>query len=136
MPLMLWMAVRLLRRCGSLAQVLCAALLLGTGLAGAQAPTAPTGPVPVADFFRNPAMSRPLLSPSGQHVAVHLSGPDGRIKLAVLRVEGMPQLRDWYVLHLSRRPPGPAARQFVDFVRTEGPAIMQGLFGPDFGAEA
>ncbi|GGW37128.1 LysR family transcriptional regulator [Gemmobacter lanyuensis] len=57
-------------------------------------------------------------------------------KLAVLRVEGMPQLRDWYVLHLSRRPPGPAARQFVDFVRTEGPAIMQGLFGPDFGAEA
>lgn len=57
-------------------------------------------------------------------------------KLSVLQVDGMPQIRDWYVLHLKRRPPGPAARQFVEFVRADGPAIMRGLFGPDFGAAA
>ena len=57
-------------------------------------------------------------------------------KLSVLKVDGMPQVRDWYVLHLKRRKPGPAAQQFFDFVRTEGPEIMRGLYGPDFGAEA
>lgn len=55
-------------------------------------------------------------------------------KLSVLPVDGMPQIRDWYVLHLRRRKPGPAAQQFVDFVRAEGPEIMRGLFGPDYGA--
>jgi hypothetical protein len=48
----------------------------------------------------------------------------------------MPQVRDWYVLHLRRRKPGPAARQFVDFVRKDGPDIMRGIYGPDFGAGA
>ena len=48
--------------------------------------TGPT-PVPVADFFRKPAMARPRLSPSGRHLAVHLAGPDGRVKLAVLSVD-------------------------------------------------
>ena len=55
-------------------------------------------------------------------------------KLSVLQVDGMPQIRDWYVLHLRRRKPGPAAQQFVDFVRREGPDIMRALYGPDFGA--
>lgn len=55
-------------------------------------------------------------------------------KLSVLQVDGMPQIRDWYVLHLKRRKPGPAAQQFVTFVRTDGPEIMRGIYGPDFGA--
>jgi DNA-binding transcriptional LysR family regulator len=66
----------------------------------------------------------------------HRVGASGGQAPCVLQVDGMPQLRDWYVLHLKRRKPGPAAAQFVDFVRAEGPEIMRGLYGPDFGAGA
>ncbi len=40
--------------------------------------------VPVADFFRTASMARPLLSPSGKHLAVHVGSPEGRTRLAVL----------------------------------------------------
>lgn len=53
----------------------------GNTAAGAAAP------VPVADFFRPPAMANPQLSPSGKHLAVHLPGPQGKLQLAVLSVD-------------------------------------------------
>jgi dienelactone hydrolase len=97
MSLMPLLALRLPRRSCRLHQALCVGLLLACGLAvaqtGAPVPSPAVAPVPVADFFRNPAMARPLLSPSGKHLAVHLAGPDGRVKLAVLSVDPPRQAR-------------------------------------------
>lgn len=55
-------------------------------------------------------------------------------KLRVLKVEGMPQLRDWYVVYPRRKTLGPAARQFRDFIAGEGPGLMRRFFGEDYGA--
>lgn len=55
-------------------------------------------------------------------------------KLHVLNVEGMPQIRDWYVVHPSGRMLGQAAASFADFVHNEGPKIMKRIYGDDFGA--
>ncbi|SIR15877.1 transcriptional regulator, LysR family [Paracoccus thiocyanatus] len=52
-------------------------------------------------------------------------------KLSVLSVEGMPQLRDWFVVYPRRKTLGPAAREFRDFVTTDGPAFMRQFFGEE-----
>ncbi len=82
--------VDLLGRCG----VVLGRVLLGMSalVAGASAQTGQAAPdkpaaVPVADFFRADAMARPLLSPSGKHLAVHVGAPNGRTRLAVLSVD-------------------------------------------------
>lgn len=49
-------------------------------------------------------------------------------KIAVLDAEGMPVLGDWFVLHLRGKTLGPAARQFREFVKTDGPAFMREFF--------
>jgi dipeptidyl aminopeptidase/acylaminoacyl peptidase len=44
-------------------------------------------PVPVADFFRSPMITSPVLSPNGKHVAAAIAGgPQGRRRLVVLNV--------------------------------------------------
>jgi len=50
-------------------------------------------------------------------------------KLTVLDVTGMPELHDWYVLHLSGKKLSPAALKFRGFVKELGPKFMQDFFG-------
>lgn len=45
-------------------------------------------PIPVADFFRLPVMSDPVMSPSGQYVAALMKGgPKGRLVLVLLNLQ-------------------------------------------------
>ena len=53
----------------------------------------------------------------------------GAGKLTVLDVTGMPEYRDWFVLHLSGKSLSPAARAFRQFVKDEGPGFMKDFFG-------
>jgi LysR family transcriptional regulator, low CO2-responsive transcriptional regulator len=50
-------------------------------------------------------------------------------KLCVLDVQGMPELRDWYVLHLSNKTLTPAVLRFRDYIKSEGPGFMRDFFG-------
>ncbi len=50
-------------------------------------------PIPLADFFAAPAMSRPVMSPSGKHLAVQVPGPEGRRRLAVLALDALQDSR-------------------------------------------
>jgi DNA-binding transcriptional LysR family regulator len=50
-------------------------------------------------------------------------------KLAILAADGMPAVRDWFVLHLKGRRLSPAAQNFKVFVRDEGPCFMHRFFG-------
>ncbi len=77
------------RRCGS-----CVVGLLVLGLAlSAGFLQAAEEPVPIAVFFAKPAMSRPVLSPSGRSLALQVTGPSGRRRLAVLDLETMKDFR-------------------------------------------
>ncbi|SFU97725.1 S9 family peptidase [Pseudoduganella namucuonensis] len=76
---------------------LCAAVL-ALSAAGpataAEAPAAPAAaptavPIPAGHFFDNPGFSRPLLSPSGGHLAVLTTGPQQRLRLAVLNLSDL-----------------------------------------------
>ena len=51
-------------------------------------------------------------------------------KLTILDAEGMPELRDWYVLYPKEAVLGAAARQFRDFIKSKGPRFMRDFFGP------
>lgn len=84
---------RAIRAAGSaaLAVATWAAALLGT-LGGGHA-LAADPPPPVADFFAAPSMSRPVLSPSGKHLAVQVPGPDGRRRLVVLTLDALSESR-------------------------------------------
>ena len=55
-------------------------------------------------------------------------------KLRILKVEGMPQLRDWYVVYLSVRALRPSAQMFVDFITSYGPQFMKQFYGENLGA--
>lgn len=45
-------------------------------------------PMPLADFFRNPVVTRLVMSPNGQHVAAAMAGgPQGRRRLVALNLE-------------------------------------------------
>lgn len=44
-------------------------------------------PLPVSDFFSAEAMSQPVLSPSGKHLAVRLGNAEGRRVLAVINLD-------------------------------------------------
>jgi dipeptidyl aminopeptidase/acylaminoacyl peptidase len=75
--------------------------LVAAALIAATLPTqAADGIVPVADFFRQPAMSAPRLSPDGTRLAMIVAGPSGRAVLAVAPVDtpdkpvGIAQLTD------------------------------------------
>ncbi|WP_394199601.1 LysR family transcriptional regulator [Litoreibacter albidus] len=52
-------------------------------------------------------------------------------KLVILDVEGMPQVRDWFVLNLRDANLGTAAKQFSTFVSTDGPHFMREFFPPE-----
>jgi DNA-binding transcriptional LysR family regulator len=47
---------------------------------------------------------------------------DGR--LVTLDIEGLPIVRQWYVLHRADRPLSPAARAFQEFAKTRGPEFL------------
>jgi len=66
--------------------VLAAVALICAGAAAA-------APPPVADFFDAPVMTRPVLSPNGQHLAVLLASAEGRRQLAVMDLAPPRQLR-------------------------------------------
>lgn len=51
-------------------------------------------------------------------------------KLTILDAEGMPELRDWFVLYPKEAVLGAAARQFRDFIKSKGPRFMRDFFGP------
>jgi DNA-binding transcriptional LysR family regulator len=55
-------------------------------------------------------------------------------KLHLLQVDGMPQLRDWYVVYPSGRPLRPSAARLADFVARDGPGFMKAFYGEDLGA--
>ena len=61
--------------------VLALGLALAAGAPLAQAADAAV--IPVADFFRRPLMSSPVLSPDGKHIAMLMQGPEERTVLAV-----------------------------------------------------
>ena len=50
-------------------------------------------------------------------------------KLTILDAEGMPELRDWFVLYPKEAVLGAAARQFRDFIKANGPCFMRDFFG-------
>jgi len=52
---------------------------------------------------------------------------DGR--LVVLDVEGLPIVRQWFVLHRTDRPLSPAGRAFRDFAQEHGGAFLPALAG-------
>ena len=49
-------------------------------------------------------------------------------KLTVLAADGMPVMRDWFVLHLKGKRLSPAAQNFKLFVRDDGPGFMRRFF--------
>ena len=49
-------------------------------------------------------------------------------RIAILDAEGMPELREWFVLHMHGKQLGPSARKFKDFVEAEGKGFMKGFF--------
>ncbi|UWQ93759.1 LysR family transcriptional regulator (plasmid) [Aliisedimentitalea scapharcae] len=49
-------------------------------------------------------------------------------RVAILDAEGMPELREWFVLHLRGKPLGPAALTFKNFVIAEGNSFMRKFF--------
>ncbi|MGD8709410.1 MAG: LysR family transcriptional regulator, partial [Ectothiorhodospiraceae bacterium] len=53
---------------------------------------------------------------------IHLELQAGR--LVELDVQGMPQVRTWFVVHLKGKELPPAARRFKQFVEQEGPGFM------------
>lgn len=59
-------------------------------LAGAAAPAAaqPAKPPPAEDFVRTPEMSRVVISPSGEHVAMIVAGTNGRSALVTMPLRG------------------------------------------------
>lgn len=60
----------------------------------------------------------------------HLELLTGR--LVELDVQGMPELRTWYVVHLKDKELSSAAAQFKQFVESEGPAFMAEFFGSSY----
>lgn len=68
----------------TLAVALAATLM--PGRAEAADPARADEPVPAAAFFRPAELSRPVLSPNGERLAVHVTAADGRQRLAVLSV--------------------------------------------------
>ncbi|WP_018236307.1 LysR family transcriptional regulator [Ensifer sp. BR816] len=49
-------------------------------------------------------------------------------KLRVLAAEGMPAMREWFVVHLKGKRLSPAASSFKSFVNNEGPDFMRRFF--------
>ncbi len=77
------------RWCGSsLVALLGLVVALSAGLVQAA-----EAPVPIAEFFAEAAMSRPVLSPSGRSLALQVTGSSGRRELAVLDLETMKDFR-------------------------------------------
>ena len=68
----------------TLAVALAATLM--PGRAEAADPARADEPVLAAAFFRPAELSRPVLSPNGERLAVHVTAADGRQRLAVLSV--------------------------------------------------
>jgi DNA-binding transcriptional LysR family regulator len=52
-------------------------------------------------------------------------------KLAILVAEGMPAVRDWYVLHMKGKRLSPAAESFKAFLRDEGRGFIRRFFGEE-----
>lgn len=55
-------------------------------VATAQTAARPPSDIPIADFFKRPAVASPKLSPDGQRIAMLVSGPTGRTMIAVADV--------------------------------------------------
>ncbi|HEX7637078.1 MAG TPA: LysR family transcriptional regulator [Burkholderiaceae bacterium] len=47
--------------------------------------------------------------------------------LALLDLQGLPVLRDWFVIHRANKPLSPAAEAFKTFVHAQAPAFMKTL---------
>lgn len=58
---------------------------------------------------------------------IHLEQQMGLI--SVLDVQGMPQIRTWFAVHLKGRELSEAAARFEQFVRDQGPQFMAEFFG-------
>jgi LysR family transcriptional regulator, low CO2-responsive transcriptional regulator len=50
-------------------------------------------------------------------------------RLAVLRVSGTPVMRDWYVVHRSRKRLTPAAAAFKAFLLERGASLIERVIG-------
>lgn len=48
-------------------------------------------------------------------------------RLAILKVDGLPVVRQWHVVHLARKRLPPAAAAFKHFLANEGAAVLQTL---------
>ena len=44
--------------------------------------------------------------------------------IALVDIQGMPQIGNWYITHLSQKKLSPAARSFKDFLIEQGGALM------------
>lgn len=56
-------------------------------------------------------------------------------KLCVLKTDGMPELRDWYVVNLKGATLPPAAQRFKDFATTQGGDFLADFFDETMAAE-
>jgi DNA-binding transcriptional LysR family regulator len=52
-------------------------------------------------------------------------------KLVILSAEGMPTMRDWFVLHMKGKRLSPAAESFKAFLRDEGRDFIRRFFGEE-----
>nr|WP_231704027.1 LysR family transcriptional regulator [Cochlodiniinecator piscidefendens] len=88
-------------------------------------------PVPTAQVMdsnaniKNAVMAGMGMAFISEHT-ISLERMAGRLK--VLDVTGMPELRDWYVLHLKGKTLSPAAAKLRRFVKEQGPQFMQEFF--------
>lgn len=122
-------------------------LLLAFGIAGLVCATAAAqrrpADVPVADFFKRPALDQVKLSPDGSRIAMLVPGPDGRNALAVADVAtpgkrvGIAKFSDADILTVHWVNDRRLIMSLIDFQAPTGEQLFEGLYavnadGSDF----
>jgi hypothetical protein len=93
--------------------------------------------VPVADFFRRPAVDAPKLSPDGKRIAILVPGPSGRTLLAVadaatpLKRVGVAQFDDADVRSMHWVNSNRLVFDAIDFQTPLGEQFGAGLYARD-----
>jgi LysR family transcriptional regulator, low CO2-responsive transcriptional regulator len=83
-------------------------------------------PSEVIEIGPNEAIKQAAIAGMGVgFVSLHTAGLElASRRLVVLRVAGMPVMRDWYVLHRARKRLSAAATAFKDFLVAEGARVI------------
>lgn len=111
--------------------------LLLCGAAEPSTQAAEARSVPVADFFRQPALQAPTLSPDGKRIAMIVPGPNGRTVLALADVEtpsrrvGVAHFDDADIRHVWWVNDQRLAFDAIDYQSAAGEQFGAGLYAVD-----